>query len=57
VARQATVSDSRRLKPLARLRRGEFSPKRSHVNFLSNLKCIVDLDAKVADGAFDLGMT
>ena len=31
-------------------------PKRSHVNLLSHFECVIDLDAKVARGAFDLGM-
>jgi hypothetical protein len=56
VPRQAAVPDSRRLKPLANLRRGEFSPECSHIGLLCNLERVVDLDAEVAHGALDLGM-
>jgi hypothetical protein len=34
----------------------QLCPGNSDLNFLRDLKRIVDLDAQVADGAFDLGV-
>jgi hypothetical protein len=48
---------------MARLNRSELGRARqlcpgiSDVNFLSDLDRVVDLDAEIADGALDLGVT